>query len=105
MFVTKLPCRQDLNGNAEEQVNKFVYIFPDVDCLTSACKMLYDIPLRGGSAYYDKAGGKYYLVLNGDIPYISEFIAKRCNDPAEEYLCEYCKMISDKAVERLSSLA
>ncbi len=105
MFVTKLEESKSPSEDHKAYSKMFVYMFSDVDTLTKACKMLSHIHTGAAVAYYDSEKRNYYLMLEKDNTYISEFNARRCKDTAAEYLNEYCLKFSDNAIEDLASLA
>ncbi len=105
MFVTKLEESKSPSDDHKPYSKMFVYMFSDIDNLTKACNMLSDIHTGTAFAYYDDAKKNYYLMLEKDNTYISEFNARRCKDSAVEYLNEYCLKFSDNAIADLSTLA
>ena len=105
MFVTKLEESGGLTDDKIQKSKMTVYMFSDVDILTATCKMLSKIHKGEALAYYDSQRKRYYLTLDEDCPYITEFSAVKCKDSVVPYLGEYCKLITDKAIEALSPLS
>ena len=102
MFITKIP---DKINTDEGLPSQSIYIFNSVTELLGACRMLYERCPSPSSAYADKNKEKYYLMLEGDHPYLSEFSGVKARSGSAEYLFEHCRIISDNAIEKLSSLA
>ena len=105
MFVTKIDENESLTVDKKQQTKMTIYMFSNVDSLAGACRMLSLIHTGHCFAYYDAHKKRYYLTMEDDCPYITEFSAIRCKDIAESYLMEYCKLITDNAIEKLSPLS
>lgn len=105
MFVTKLEESESLTGDKNLKIKMATYMFSNVDTLTGACKMLSLTNTGNSLVYYDTQKKKYFLTLEEDCPYITEFSAIRCKDTATPYLSEYCRLITDNAIEKLSPLS
>ncbi|MBQ4066829.1 MAG: hypothetical protein IJD22_04190 [Clostridia bacterium] len=105
MFVTKLADNiREFDGKPDIK-RKYIYIFQKLDDMLSACRMLSESRINGGSAFKGVDKGPYYLLLDFEYPYLSEFGARYLRDTKEEFLAEHCSLISSSAVESLSALA
>lgn len=103
MFVTKLTGTADTFQNTKGR--RTIYIFTNLSDLIGSCGMLKYTGCSGGRAYKDHTGNKYYLLLDNESPYIAEFGARKAKKGAPEYLNEHCTLLSDNAIEVLSSFA
>lgn len=105
MFVTKLADSIIGADSSSPDEKKYIYIFLTLNDLLSACKMLFESCGRGGYAFADKDKHRYFLLLDREFSYLTEFCGKYCRDSTREYLEEHCTLICDRAVETLSALA
>ncbi len=101
MFVTKLPDNTDQKNDIHK---KHVYMFDTIEPFLGTCKMLKDHNVAKANAYYDKSKKKYYLTLDEEHPYVSEFFGLPCKDDTLFYISEHCSLISNNAVADLSGL-
>ena len=104
MFVTKISDQTE-SANLKDGFQKYIYSFSELCDLTAACKMLFDLNVSGGAAYADRDRHVFYLTLDREHKYLSEFNAKRCKGLAKEYLFEHCRLFCSDAVKKLSLLS
>lgn len=104
MFVTKITDQTD-SLYIHDSLKKYIYSFSKLCDLAAACKMLMELNVSGGAAYEDRDRHIYYLALEKEHKYLTEFNAKRCKSNANEYLSEHCRLFCDNAVKTLSNFA
>ena len=105
MFVTKIPESSGLlDDGSSPAANHYIYMFNKMHDLISACSMLSSKGKENSLAYVDTQHNYYFLVLENENPYLGEFNSKRCKENILEHISEYCKLISDNAIETLSPL-
>ena len=118
LFVTKLGERKKSvtmkagNESILAEYRKYVfrgrviYSFDEMAGLLRTCRDLessgYD---ERSSAYYDETRHIYYLILECETHSAGENLGSLCRSASYYYITEHCRMLSDKAVERLAEFA
>ncbi len=107
MFVTKLGESAKIGLQAQNS-KKFFYVY-SFDCLNKmleACAVIHRLEYSDESfAYTDTRRKRYFLMLETDIPNLSEFGGRKCRSNVRYYISEHCSLICAGAVDRLSDLA
>lgn len=110
MFVTSISHNLSFSEKDHylHTVSKYVYRFPAIDALLTACRALKTTDVVGGSAAFAdlEKKGRCFLVLEDEAPELCEFGAKKLSerDGITCYLSEHCRKICDNAVTTLGEL-
>ena len=120
MFVTRLRERRDtmaISRLEERTATEYrgyvlrkvrtIYEFDEMEELLLCCKMLCGSGYGGRSeSYADRAGGKYYLVLDGESLYPAETMGEARPYSMLGYIREHCtRMFGDHAASLLGRLS
>lgn len=113
MFVTKLSAKS--GTDSEKRVlsspsplpeGVFIYNFPELGNLISACRRLFEAGYRADSAAYRDNGRRaWYLVIGIKSPLAEEMGGSLMKNGAMYYINEYCSLLSGEAVTKLSRFA
>ena len=100
MFISRL---YDKKRSKPSLAKSICYKFTSIDHLISFCYAVKHRDYSGSSRFYKNEQNKiYYICLEKEMPYASEFGGIRCAVNTDAYISEHCKMITDNAVEHLS---
>lgn len=102
MFVTKMQDSSDSDKKRCKSNASYIYSFESFENMLHALNSLHETGQKGVSAYRDERNGRFFLSLNTECNYLSEFMAKRSKHIPPEYLSEHCSLICHDAVGTLS---
>ena len=102
MFVTKMQDSSDSDKKRCKSNASYIYSFESFENMLHALSSLHETGQKGVSAYRDERNGRFFLSLNTECNYLSEFMAKRSKHIPPEYLSEHCSLICHDAVGTLS---
>lgn len=113
MFVTKLSAKNDIDSERRAMVSPsplpegvFIYTFPELGNLISACRRLYDAGYRADSAAYRDNGRRaWYLVIGIKSPLAEEMGGSLMKNGTLYYINEYCSLLCREAVSELAKFA
>jgi len=100
LFITKISSEkteyQTKYGTANEI---YIYSFEKFSNLLCTCRFLFESGYsESSSAYIDRNGRGYYLILEINSPIIPEMGGRLMKKTTMYYIMEYCRMICDCAV-------
>ena len=104
MFVTRLPDGTDSSQKGSTEKCNYIYTFSQIEDMLLAISYLQTQEINKATAYRDKKCVRYFLSINTECRYLSEFLAVRSKNILHEYLSEHCSIISNDAVKALSPL-
>ncbi len=103
MFITKLNDRKYTMVRKRKNV---CYTFHDLNCLIDFCNVANSREYIGSSSFYiDEQHRHYYICLERELPFATEFYGKKCCKDTDAYIKEHCILITEEAVSKLGALS
>lgn len=100
MFISRI---YEKKRHRSVHTKSICYKFESIDHLIKFCYTLKYRDYTGSSRFYIWDLKKiYYICLEKEIPYASEFGGIQCAANTDVYISEHCRKITDHAIEQLS---